>query len=165
MAVRKTGKLRTKGKARGKGRKAADVTLVDTVHQIWLAGMGALARAQKEGPKTFEKLIVDGAEYLDRGRSNAEAMLGQAIATAQETVGARMAATKDTAAETWHNLEQLFQGRVERVLHQTGIPTATEIRSLTKRIDHLSAHVEALARSKAPAKKTARRRTAKPAGG
>jgi poly(hydroxyalkanoate) granule-associated protein len=123
--------------------------------------MGALARAQKEGPKTFEKLIRDGVAFVDERRSSAEELIGHARATAQATVGKRMAETRDTAAQTWGELEALFQKRVERVLHQSGIPTATEIRSLARRIDQLSAHVEDLAKARPAARKATRKRTAR----
>src|SRR5687767_12962426 len=35
-------------------------TIKDSAQQIWLAGMGAFAKAQAEGTQTFEKLIKDG---------------------------------------------------------------------------------------------------------
>jgi poly(hydroxyalkanoate) granule-associated protein len=165
MAIRKTGKLN--GKGRGKRRpktRATGATTADAVHQIWLAGMGGLARAQKEGPKAFEKLIKDGVEFIEYGKSAAGQLFGEALASAQATVGARVAATRETATETWREVEKLFQDRVEKVLHQSGIPTSGEIRALTKRIDRLSAHVEKLgaakARAKTPRPKARKRRAA-----
>jgi poly(hydroxyalkanoate) granule-associated protein len=165
MAMRKTGKL--KGKASGQKApkaRAAQASTADAVHQIWLAGMGALARAQKDGPKAFEKLIRDGNEFIEYGKSGAGHLLGEALASAQATVGARVAATRETATETWQELERLFHDRVEKVLHQTGIPTSAEIRGLAKRIDQLSAHVENLAAAappKARAKRSAPRKAKK----
>lgn len=170
MAIKKTGKLgkvgaRKTGKARPK--KGAEASVADAVQQIWLAGMGALARAQKDGPKAFEKLIRDGVAFVEDRRTSAEELIGHALATAQATVGKRMAETRDTAAQTWGELEVLFQKRVEKVLHQSGIPTSAEIRALARRIDQLSAHVEALAKARpAPrkaAKKVAKKAAKKPA--
>jgi poly(hydroxyalkanoate) granule-associated protein len=161
MAIRKTGKL--KGKAKGRARpkaRAANATTADAVHHIWLAGMGALARAQKEGPKAFEKLIRDGSEFIEYSKSGAEHLLGEALASAQATVGERIAATRESASGTWKELEHLFHDRVEKVLHQSGIPTTAEIRALAKRIDQLSAHVEKLAAAKAA--KAAKPKRARP---
>ena len=143
MAVRKTGKLGRKVRGR---RTRAELPIVDAMHQIWLAGMGALSRVQKEGPRAFETLIVDGAEFIGQGRATAEKMLREAIDTVQATVGERMKSSRDQAAETWESLEKMFQGRVQRVLHQAGVPTATEIKALSKRVDHLNTSVEQLAR-------------------
>jgi poly(hydroxyalkanoate) granule-associated protein len=143
MAVRKTGKLGRKVRGR---RTRAELPIVDAMHQIWLAGMGALSRVQKEGPRAFETLIVDGAEFIGQGRATAEKLLREAIETVQETVGERMKSSRDQAAETWESLEKMFQGRVQRVLHQAGVPTATEIKALSKRVDYLNTSVEQLAR-------------------
>jgi poly(hydroxyalkanoate) granule-associated protein len=167
MAMRKTGTLKGKAKGKAKGKnapkgRAADATTADAVHQIWLAGMGALARAQKDGPKAFEKLIRDGGEFIEHGKSGTGHLLGKALASAQAAVGARLTATRETATETWKELEHLFHDRVETVLHQTGIPTAAEIRGLAKRIDQLSAHVEQLAAAKVAKAKPAKAKRARP---
>lgn len=157
--VRKTGKLVGTRRAR-RGRKA-EVTLVDTVHQIWLAGVGALARAQKEGPKAFETLIVDGAGFVDRSKNQAEKTLRDAIGTVQTAVEDRMRETKDQAAETWDSLEKIFQTRVQRVLQQVGVPSADDIEALLKRVDQLNANVVALNRKRAPRAKPAAKRRAR----
>lgn len=158
MTVRKTGKLGVKRRAR-RGPKS-QVTLVDAVHQIWLAGVGALARAQKEGPKAFETLIVDGAGFVDRSRTQAEKSLRDAIGTVQTAVEDRMRDTKDQAAETWDSLEKIFQSRVQRVLQQVGVPTADDIDALMKRVDELNANVVALHRGRTPRAKPAAKRRA-----
>ncbi len=158
MAIKKTGKLGKRKGAKARRKAApAQTHVADAVQQIWLAGMGALARAQKEGPKTFEKLIRDGVSFVEDRRTSAEELIGHALATAQATVGKRMAETRDSAQQTWNELESLFQNRVEKVLHQTGIPTATEIRALARRIDQLSAHVEALAKARPSGRKAVRK--------
>jgi len=156
MAVRKTGRLGRKVRSR---RSRAELPIVDAMHQIWLAGMGALSRVQKEGPRAFETLIVDGAEFIGQGRATAEKLLREAIETVQATVGERIKSSRDQAAETWESLEKIFHGRVQRVLHQAGVPTATEIRALSKRVDHLNASVEQLARARrtAPRRRAAKR--------
>ena len=155
MAVRKTRKPGRKVRGR---RVRAELPIVDVMHQIWLAGMGALSRVQKEGPRAFQTLIVDGAEFIGQGRATAEKVLREAIATVQSTVDERMKSTRDQAAETWDNLEKMFSGRVQRVLHQAGVPTAVEVRALSKRVDHLNASVAQLARvRRAPRRRTAKR--------
>jgi poly(hydroxyalkanoate) granule-associated protein len=147
MAVRKSGKLARKGRGR---RARAEYPLVEAMHQIWLAGMGALSRVQKEGPRAFETLMTDGAELLNQRRAYAEKMLREAITNVQSTVDERMRTTRDQATETWENLEKIFQSRVQKVLHQAGVPTATEVRALAKRVDQLNASVASLARARRP---------------
>jgi poly(hydroxyalkanoate) granule-associated protein len=143
-----------------KTTRRTQVTLVDAVHQIWLAGMGALAKAQKEGPKAFETMIVEGASFIDKSRAQAESTVRDAISTVQSAVEERMQDTKDQATETWDNLEKIFQGRVTKVLQQVGVPTAREINALTRRVDELNSNVLALGRKRPTAKKAAPRRRA-----
>ena len=119
--------------------------------------MGALSRAQKEGPRAFETMIVEGASLLDKSREQAEDKLREAIATVQSTVEDRMQGTKEQAAETWDNLEKMFQGRVTKVLQQVGVPTAKEINALSRRVDELNAKLPGFAEAwKAHGQKRAR---------
>jgi len=159
MTVRRTAKRGRKVRGR---RARAELPIVDVMHQIWLAGMGALSRVQQEGPRAFQSLIEDGAAFIGQGRAQAEKLLREAIGTVQSTVDERVKTTRDQATETWEQLEKMFQGRVQRVLHQAGVPSATEVRALSKRVDHLNASVALLARSRraAPRRRVAKRAVA-----
>jgi poly(hydroxyalkanoate) granule-associated protein len=159
MAARKK-----KSTARPQGRKSrprassAPAALIENVQQIWLAGMGAVARAQKEGPAAFTEAVADGFKLLNRSRSNAEQVIRDAFETAQDTMQTRFGSARDQATETWDNLEALFQTRVQRALNQMGVPSAEEIRILTKRVADLNASVQALSAKQARAKRAAARR-------
>jgi poly(hydroxyalkanoate) granule-associated protein len=127
--------------------KAATVpaTVIENVQQVWLAGMGAIARAQKEGPAAFQDAVAEGFKLLSRSRSSAEQMIRDVFESAQGSVQSRIGSTRDQAAETWDNLEALFQSRVQKALHQLGVPSAEEIRLLTRRVAELNENVKALA--------------------
>ena len=145
MAARKqTRKVKaTAGKARGKpARRSAN--LIESVQQIWLAGMGAIARAQKEGPAAFQDAVAEGFKLLSQSRSGAEQVIRDAFESAQDSVQARIGSARDQASETWDNLEALFQSRVHKAMQQLGVPSAEEIRVLTRRVAELNASVLAL---------------------
>jgi poly(hydroxyalkanoate) granule-associated protein len=161
-AAPKSPKATKSTKARN-GANGAQAVIGDAVQQIWLAGMGALARVQKEGPKAFESMIVEGASLLDKSRGQAEATLRDAIATVQAAVEGRVKETKVQATETWDSLEQVFQSRVQQVLKQVGVPTAKDVAALTRRVDQLNASVQSLAKTKRTAPKKATRRSSKAA--
>ena len=55
---------------------------------------------------------------------------------------AQLGSARDQASETWDNLEALFQSRVHKAMHQLGVPTAEEIRVLTRRVAELNATVQ-----------------------
>ena len=154
-----------KARARVSGAPAA---LIENVQQVWLAGMGAIAKAQKEGPAAFQDAVADGLKLLSRSRSSAEQMIRDAFEAAQETVQSRVGTARDQASETWDNLETLFQNRVHKAMQQLGVPSGEEIRLLTKRVEELTASVQAMSSRKSRgAKKPVQRarRKATRAGG
>ena len=146
MAARKTTR-----KVEPKVRKAreqaapAQANLIENVQQIWLAGMGAVARAHKEGPAAFQEAVGEGFKLLTRSRSTAEQMIRDAFEAAQGTVESRIGSARDQATETWDNLEALFENRVHKAMQQLGVPSRDEIRLLTRRVAELNETVKALA--------------------
>ena len=51
-------------------------TVKDSAQQIWLAGMGAFAKAQAEGGKVFEALVKEGVSLQRKTQAVAEEKLG-----------------------------------------------------------------------------------------
>jgi poly(hydroxyalkanoate) granule-associated protein len=155
MAARKKA-----SKTRSTTRKARTRTqgaIVDNVQQVWLAGMGAIARAQKEGPAAFQDAVAEGLKLLNRSRAQTEKMIRDAFEAAQSTMQTRVEGVRDQAGETWDNLEVLFQNRVHKALRQIGVPNADEIRLLTKRVAELYDAVQKLGDEPAkPARKPAK---------
>jgi poly(hydroxyalkanoate) granule-associated protein len=130
------------------------------VQQVWLAGMGAIARAQKDGPTAFQDAVSEGLRLLGESRSAAQRMVRDAFESAQETLQTRVGGARDQAQETLDNLETLFQNRVQRAMHQLGVPTAAEIRVLARRVAELNESVkriDARAQARKPAKAAPRR--------
>ena len=142
MAVRKKGK-RAPAKTRG-----AMANVIETGHQVWLGGLGALARAQREGPKLFESLVEEGSALEQRQRTNVRHLAQGALKDLRETLDTRTAAARDKATEAMENLEQIFQARVQKALQQLGMPTSHEIGALSRKVNELNRSVQALTRSK-----------------
>ena len=71
-------------------------TIRNSATNIWLAGLGAFAKAQEEGGKLFDALVKEG-----------EAVQSRASKSAQEAI--TDARTKATG--TWDKLEQVFVDR------------------------------------------------------
>lgn len=175
MAVKKKGKLGAKGKASAGTSSSAsreesrgDGNLLYTANQVWAAGLGALSRAQGGGTKVFEDLVREGSRLQGTAIDTAQRVVMQAFQGAQKKVNRRVGSVKDQATETLDNLEKIFQTRVQRALHQLGMPTAEEITALTRKVDELNHSVERLARAERqsrprPARKAARRRKSRAA--
>lgn len=114
-------------------------TVKESAHQIWLAGLGAFAKAQDEGNKVFDALVKEGEIIQSRTRK----MTDEKIA---EVAG--------KAAGTWDRLEQVFEDRVARALGSLGVPSRKDIDKLSRRVAELTAVVQELSdqTAKAPAK-------------
>lgn len=173
MATRKTSRrqsgARTQSRAgaarnappRAESAREAQRQLLQGVQQAWLAGMGAVARAQKDGPAAFAEAAQEGLRLLGTSRSAAQRMVRDAFDNAQETLQSRVGGARSQAQETWDNLEALFQSRVQRAMHQLGMPTAAEIRALTQRVAELNETVRRLeARERGGGVAAAKRRSA-----
>jgi poly(hydroxyalkanoate) granule-associated protein len=109
-------------------------------HQIWLAGLGAFAKAQEGGMKIFETLVKQGealeAKTKQAAATTAEAARGAAKAKAREV--------QAMAGGTWDKLEQVFEDRVARALGHLGVYTSSDVERLTERVNELSEAVNAL---------------------
>jgi poly(hydroxyalkanoate) granule-associated protein len=132
------------------------------------AGSTAGRRAEKEGPTAFQDAVVEGLKRLSQSRSTARRRVRDAFENAQETMQSRVGGAREQAQETWDNLEALFQSRVQRAMHQLGVPTAEEIRALTRRVSELNDSVSKIvqrqraAQSKKPAQRAKRKVAAAP---
>ncbi len=120
----------------------------DSAQHIWLAGMGAFAKAQEEGGKVFEALVKEGLSLQKKTQGMAEEKLGEVtgkMTAMAGTVGAK-------AGQNWDKLEALFEQRTAKALGKLGVPTAKDVQALAQRVDALAAAVAKLSKGAAPAK-------------
>lgn len=110
------------------------MTVKDSAQQIWLAGLGAFAKAQEEGGKVFDALVKEGETIQARTRKMTDE---------------KIAVVAGKAAGTWDRLEQVFEDRVARALGSLGVPSKKDIDKLSKRVVELTAVVQGLTEAKA----------------
>ncbi len=150
--------MATTRKQKPRARKpAADNEFAQAVTQsaqkIWLAGLGAFARARTEGDRLFDLLVEQGKVL----RSKSEQAADQAL----KTVRSQADATLTTAQGKWDKLEQVFEDRVSRSLNRLGVLTNKDVETLARQVADLNESVRALmggapaAKRKAPARKKA----------
>ena len=166
--------LKKKVPAKGSAGKLTD-QVVESARDIWLAGLGALSLAQKEGGKVldqgnkvleqgnklFDKLVEEGTKIERSTRKDVEG----AVTDLRGDVESRVDSVRKQASDNWDKLENVFEERVARVLGRMGVPTADDVNKLSARVQKLSDQVAALAdtKSKPAAKAPARKSTAKKA--
>ena len=115
-------------------------SVLKSSHQIWLAGLGAFAKAQTGGVKVFDALVKQGASLEAKTRRAAVATAD----AAREAAASKAKEMHAMAGGTWDKLEQVFQERVARALGQLGVYTASDVERLTMRVNELSEAVNAL---------------------
>ena len=115
-------------------------SVLKSSHQIWLAGLGAFAKAQTGGVKVFETLVKQGASLEAKTRQAAAATAD----AAREAATSKAKEMHAMAGGTWDKLEQVFQERVARALGQLGVYTSSDVERLTARVNELSEAVNAL---------------------
>ena len=101
----------------------------DSANQIWLAGLGAFAKAQKEGTKFFNGLVEEGEEVQKQVKKTAS--------EAYDDVKAR--ASKSWDQLSWTQIEKVFEDRVGKVLHTLSVPTRKDLDTLSHRVAELTA--------------------------
>ena len=90
--------------------------VLDSSHKIWLAGLGAFSRAQREGAKVFEALVKQGEELQSRTKQAAT----ETAAAARGVAAAKAKEMQEMAGGTWDKLEQVFEDRVARAQSKLG---------------------------------------------
>lgn len=131
-------------------------TVKDSAQQIWLAGLGAFAKAQEEGSKVFEALVKEGVSIQRKTQAVAEEKIGEVTNRMTNLAGD----VQSKAGKQWDKLESIFEERVAKAMGKLGVPSSKDVDALIKRIDDLSAQVAKLSGTKAPAKKAATRSAA-----
>jgi poly(hydroxyalkanoate) granule-associated protein len=127
----------------------------DSAQQIWLAGMGAFAKAQAEGGKVFESLVKEGMSLQKKTQGMAEEKIGEVTGRMSAMAGSVTA----KAGQNWDRLESIFEQRTAKAMAKLGVPTAKDVDALVQRVDALAAAVERLSGAPLP-NAAARRRVA-----
>ena len=122
--------------------------LTGSAQQVWLAGLGALSRAQTEGSRLFESLVKEGESMEARSREDGSDGL-------RESVESTLGQARERAAGTWDRVEKSFDDRVQRVLRRMDIPCRSDIEALNARLDALNQRLNRSESQAANAGKTA----------
>jgi poly(hydroxyalkanoate) granule-associated protein len=112
--------------------KGTQEDIKESVHRIWLAGLGALAAAEEEGSKLFSRLVDRGRDVETKGKVEVE------------KVKAEVDKMKTKAESAFENWGEKFDEKLTAALHRLGVPTRDEIRNLTQRVEELNAKIEQL---------------------
>jgi poly(hydroxyalkanoate) granule-associated protein len=129
--------------------------VLDSAHRIWLAGLGAMARAEEEGGRFFRNLVERGEEVEGEGGEKASS----AAQGARERAKDAARGLRGRGEKVAQDVARLVDERVDGVLHRLGVPSRQEIERLTARVEELNQRIAGMGAPPAPpaAAKTAAR--------
>jgi poly(hydroxyalkanoate) granule-associated protein len=116
----------------GTSEKNVQEEIKDSVHRIWLAGLGALSAAEEEGGKIFSRLVERGRDVESKGKVEVDKVKSEVD---------KMKTKAESAFETWGDK---FDEKLTATLNRLGVPTRDEIRNLTHKVEELNAKIEQL---------------------
>jgi poly(hydroxyalkanoate) granule-associated protein len=120
--------------------RAGGKSIVESAQHIWLAGLGAFAKAQDEGTRLFEALVREGVSLEQKTRKLTAGKAEEARGAVEAAVGQ----VRERSQETWDKLEKVFESRVSRALNHLGVPGAKELKGLSSRVEELAREVHKL---------------------
>ncbi|HEX4498475.1 MAG TPA: phasin family protein [Thermoanaerobaculia bacterium] len=126
----------------GTTEKNVQEEIKDSVHRIWLAGLGALSAAEEEGGKIFSRLVERGRDVESKGKVEVDKVKAEVD---------KMKTKAESAFETWGDK---FDEKLTATLNRLGVPTRDEIRNLTQKVEELNAKIEQLKPRVTPAAAT-----------
>ena len=118
------------------------------------APAGTLELLRKNAIGAVDKIVKQGTELQAKGRKVAAAKAKEAqarVADVREAVTARADAARTRTMDAVSQLEKVFQNRVQNAISKLGVPTARDVRALSRQVAQLQQSVDQLRRSRARA--------------
>lgn len=120
----------------------------DVAGQIWLAGLGAYVKVEKEGSKWFDTLVKDGERLEEKTRELVDRQWSFYRDKVDDVRG-KVEEVKDMATSSIDRIEKAFDERVASALGRLNIPSKNDIDHLNRQIQSLQRELAAL-KSAAP---------------
>lgn len=133
--------------AKNKGDKLEN--LKSSAEKVWLAGLGALAQAEKRGDKLFKSLVKKGKQYEEL------------IPAASDAVKDSLQSARKQANSAFKDLESAIDKRVKAGIKRAGLARQSEVDALKKEVERLkkaSKSPRGAAKKKAAKKKTTQKK-------
>ena len=119
--------------------------------KIWLAGLGAYAKAGQEGSEYFKDLVKSGEGVEKQGKKLVNQQVDAAnsqIDSVKSTVTSNVSSVKSKFEVQLDKIEKAFDNRVASALNRLGIPSKQDVEVLSAKLDQLSALLDHVARTK-----------------
>ena len=115
---------------------------------------GKLNQFRTNALQTVNTIVKQGTALQARGRKLATAKVKEAramVKSARQAVMARADVARSRTTEAVSQLEKVFEARVSTAISKLGVPTARDVRALSRQVAQLQHSVDSLRRSRARA--------------
>ncbi|HLE83631.1 MAG TPA: phasin family protein [Thermoanaerobaculia bacterium] len=113
--------------------KRVQENVLDSAHKIFLAGLGTVKTVGDESGELFDRLVERGKDLEAQGKKGLRTWRKEIEKTTSKVEG------------RVDRLGDRIDDQVTNALHRLGVPTRTEIQTLTRRVEELSRKVDKLA--------------------
>lgn len=113
-------------------------------HQIWLAGLGAYAKAGKEGADYFKKLVSEGEAVEKQGKELVSSQVESATSRVNSKVESIRERFQTRTGTSLNKVEEVFDERVASALSRMGIPSKKDVDQLSAKLDDLTAAIKSM---------------------
>ena len=104
--------------------------LKNSFDKVWLAGLGALAQAEKQGGRFFKTLVKKGKKYEEL------------IPVAGDAVKDSLKAARKQANDAFQGMEAAFDRQVKAAMKRAGVVSKKDVDALKKEIASLKKSVK-----------------------
>jgi poly(hydroxyalkanoate) granule-associated protein len=119
-------------------------TIRASAHKAFEAGVQAATGVRQSATGAFDALVKQGAALEARSRRAALAKAEKA----REAACARADEARTKTVEAVSHLEKVFEQRVSKAISKLGVPTAKDVRALSRQVAQLQVSVDKLHRAR-----------------
>lgn len=136
----------------------------EQLDNVFLAGLGAFANAQKMGTETFESLVKDGEKFRREASKKTEKLIDDvqdSVREMRDDAESKAEGLLDRVRDRskLNKLQSAFDKRVADAMDRMNVPSKNDIDKINKKLDKILRGIEPKAKKpaakKAPAKKAA----------
>ena len=125
--------------------------VIETAKSLFLAGLGLIALAKKEGEKLLqdsEKTLKTLAKEGEKFEKDLEKQAKTTVNKVTKKAEGRLQAVRKNVEKTFSKAEKIVEKRVEKTMENIGVPTVDDIKKLDRRIAELQKEIKNLNESK-----------------
>ena len=140
----------------------------DQLEHAFLAGLGALSDAQKQGAKRFDSLVKEGEKFRKKATSRTESLIDDVQDAIRDMAGdaqSRAEGLLDQVRDKSQlsKLQSAFDTRVADAMDRLHVPSKNDIDAINKKLNKIIRLLDEQGKPAAKKKATRKRATKKPA--